>query len=205
MSGSREGIDKDLITVITNSSIRTAEPPASFNVTTMDQAWNSPGTRYQFYGYDSVTVSAGTYENCSVYYAIRSVVTDNETLNMSVAYYMHLSSPVPVLYVVRMDNAAIVYELDSVYGPGDMASTPERTVQSYFDRLGDGNYQKASNLMLEPSGPVLRPMNKTEIAGMEAAVANWHSVQFAPLSGQVYYINGTFDMVNDSGNWKIVA
>jgi len=45
-----------------------------------------------------------------------------------------------------------------------------------------------------------------DIGGFNAIIANWHSVQYDRSSGgQVYSINGTFNMVDDGGEWKIVV
>lgn len=166
LNKTREGINKEIVTAIDNATVQVAAPTASFNMTTMDQTWNTPGSTYYLYGNDTVTVPAGTYENCSVYYGVKSVVLGNETLNMSVLYYMHPSSPVPVLYMVNFEGGSLVYALGSVYAPGDVDSSPERTVQSYFDRLESGDYLKASRLVVTSSGSTLKPMTKDEIDQM---------------------------------------
>jgi hypothetical protein len=168
LNKTREGINKEIVTAIDNASVQVASPTAGFNMTTIDQTWNTPGSTYHLYGNESVTVPAGAYENCSVYYGVKSVVLDNETLNMSVLYYMHPSSPVPVLYVVNFEGGSLVYALGSVYMPGDIDSSPERAVQSYFDRLESGDYLKASRLILTSSGSTFKPMTKDGIDRMSS-------------------------------------
>ncbi len=239
LNRSREGINKALITAISSNSIQSASPSASFNVTSMDQTWNTPGSVYKLTGHDSVTVPAGTFDNCSVYTSVKSIQYQNQSVNLSVSYYMHPSSPVPVLYAVQMSGDTLVYALNSFYLPGDDSSTPERTIQSYFDRLGTGDYYTAAHLLTTTDGKQLKDLNSTavnslasnmtgtygktgekmavqyvmtdtvqpvaQVAGHDAVVANWHSIHYDRASGQVYSIEGTFNMVNDGGDWKIIV
>ncbi len=239
LNRSREGINNDLITVIDNNSIQSASPSASFNVTTMDQTWNTPGSIYKLTGQDSVTVPAGTFDNCSIYSAEKSIVYQDQSVDLVVSYYMHPSSPVPVLYTVQINGQTLVYGLKSFYLPGDFTSTPERTIQSYFDRLSSGDYYSASRLLVTVNGSQIKSLSSAavdsmasnmtgtygkngdkmavqyvitdsvqpagQIAGHDAVVATWNSIHYDRAPGQVYALDGTFNMVNDSGDWKIIV
>lgn len=136
------------VTAITGRSMQKAHPTLTYNMTVLDRSWNSLESQYVFNGYDNVTTPAGTFENCSVYYGIKSIDSGGQVTNLSVYYYMHQSSPVPVMYVIESPNDSIIYLLTGVYGPNDIDSSPERTAQSYFDRLGTGDYLQASRLLV---------------------------------------------------------
>jgi hypothetical protein len=240
LDSTHESINNDYITVINPSGLQVETPSATLNMTTMDQTWNSPGSEYALNGNQSVTVPAGTYSNCSVYFGDKTIVYSNMSINVSVLYYMSPNSPVPVLYEVQVPGGNVYYALKSEYGPNDVDSTPERTIQSYFDRLGAGQYSSAAELLLEAQGSALVPMDPEEIAGMasnmtntygvngettgiqyvmtdsvspisdiggfNAVIASWHSIQYErSAGGQVYSINGTFNMVDEGGEWKIVV
>jgi hypothetical protein len=235
LNRSREGINKAIVTSVDSSGIQVAAPSDAFKVTMMDGAWNSPGSVYKSYDTQTVTVAAGTFENCSIYYGTKDIMFENGTVNLTVVYYMHPSSPVPVLYIIKLPSGYVSYALKSVYLPGDVDSTPERTAQSYFDRIGSGEYNKAARLLIKADG---KPMDKASVDemqknmertygkagekmaiqyvtsdtatpigtknGNEAAAVQWHSIQYDLSSGEVYAINGTFEMVNDGG-WKIIV
>ena len=240
LNPTHEGINNDVITVINPAGLQVVTPSASLNMTTMDQTWNSPGSEYTLTGNETITVPANTYKNCSIYYGEKTIFYSNMTLNVSVQYYMNPASPVPVLYEVNVPGGNVYYALKSIYGPTDVDSTPERAIQSYFDRLGAGQYSFAADLLLKSEGSTFRPMETGEVDSMASnmtntygvsgektgiqyvmtdsvspigtlngdneVIAGWHSIQYNRTDvSQIYAINGTFNMVDDGGNWKILV
>lgn len=238
LNRSNEGINNATMTLVDGSGMQTVAMPKALNMTTMDDTWNSPGSTYAYYGTDSVTVPAGTYENCTIYYGTKHIQYMELSLDVEVMYYMHESSPVPVFYMVKTEDGSVVYALRSVYGPGDIDSTPERAVQSYFDRIGSGEYTRAARLLVKADGTSLKPMDSASIAGMaknmsatygtagekmavqyvlidnmisagtigghDAITVHWSSIHYSRTPGEVYYIEGMFNMADDSG-WKIIV
>jgi hypothetical protein len=234
----RDSVNKATMTVIDQSGMQVVEMPEAFNMTTMDRTWNTPGATYAYYGNDTAIVPAGKYANCSVYYGEKHIQFEGGSLNLTVVYYMHPSSPVPVLYMVKSTDGIITYALQSVYGPDDIDSSPERAAQSYFDRIGTGDYAKAARLLVKAEGSSLKPMDRASIAemeknmeqtygeagekmgiqyvitdaprstgtigGHEAVTMHWSSIHYSRTPGQVYSIDGSFNMVNDGG-WKIIV
>lgn len=238
LNRSHEGVNNATMTLIDDGGMQTVAMPKAFNMTTMDQTWNTPGSEYAYYGSDSATVPAGEYNNCSVYYGTKNIQYMGSTLNLEIIYYMHPSSPVPVFYLVKSPDGVVAYALRSVYGPDDVDSTPERTVQSYFDRISSGEYTRAARLLVTADGSMLKPLDRTTIVGMEenmsrtygtagetmavqyvitdtprstgtigghnAVAVHWGSIHYTRSPGEVYYIDGTFNMVDDGG-WKIIV
>lgn len=230
-------INNATMTIIDDGGMQTVKMPEALNMTTMDQAWNTPGSTYAYYGTDSIDVPAGSYENCSIYYGTKHIEYAGTSHDLEVMYYMHPSSPVPILYMVKTADGTIAYALRSVYGPDDVDGTPERTAQSYFDRVSTGDYTSAARLLVKADGSSLKPMDRASIAGMEenmsrtygtagekmtvqyvlidtiqsigaigghnAVTVHWSSIHYSRSPGEVYYIDGTFNMVDDGG-WKII-
>jgi hypothetical protein len=238
LNRSGEGVNRGMITVIDSSGMQMVDTTNEINMTTIDGTWNTPGSRYTYYCQDTATVPAGVYENCSVYYGIKTIRFNESTTDLTVLFYLHPSSPVPVLFMVKTPDGVAAYALNGVYGPGDVNGSPERAIQSYFDRIGSGDYLKASRLLVKTEGSSFKPMDRgsiTEmennmaqtygrsgekmaiqyvitdsitpmgiIGGHEAVAAHWISIQYSRTPGEIYIIDGTFDMVNDGG-WKIIV
>ncbi|HTY91359.1 MAG TPA: hypothetical protein VMC84_09300 [Methanocella sp.] len=238
LNRSHEGVNNATLTVIDGEGMQTVAMPKSLNMTTMDETWNTPGSTYDYYGTDSVIVPAGQYNNCTVYYGTKTIQYMGSNLSFEVIYYMHPSSPVPIFYMVKSSDGIVAYALNSVYGPDDIDSTPERTAQSYFDRISSGEYTRAARLLVTVDGSTLKPMGRDSILSMEenmsrtygtagekmaiqyiltdsiqstgrigghnAVAVHWSSIHYSRSPGQVYYIDGTFNMVDDGG-WKIIV
>jgi hypothetical protein len=132
-----------LISDINESSLQFSGGSPLFNMTLLDQAWNSLDENYKLWGTANVTVPAGTFADCSVYGGSKSVVFGGESSQVQVFYYMHPSSAVPVMYEVNGTAGLYVYRLKHVYELGDIAGTPERVVQSFFDDLDNGRLDEA--------------------------------------------------------------
>lgn len=235
---SHRGINNATMTLVDGEGLQTVTMPEALNMTTIDEAWNTPGSTYAYQGKDSVTVPAGSYDNCSIYYGKKRIQYLDSYLDIEVLYYMHPDSPVPVFYMVRSSDGVVAYALRSAYGPDDVDSTPERAVQCYFDRIGSGEFTKAARLLVTQSGSTLQSLDRASVAGMaenmsrtygtagekmavqyvvvdavtpadpagghERADVHWTSVHVSRAPGQVYYIDGTFGMVDDGG-WKIIV
>ncbi len=233
-----DGINNATMTIVDGSGMQSVAMPKALNMTTMDGTWNGPGSTYAYYGTDTVTVPAGTYKNCTIYYGTKHVRYMDASLDVEVMYYVHESSPVPVFSMVKTGDGSVAYALRSVYGPGDIDSTPERAVQSYFDRIGSGEYSRAARLLVKAEGSGLKPMDSASIAGMAKNMSatygtagekmgiqyvliddissagtigghdkirvHWSSIHYSRSPGEVYYIEGTFNMADDSG-WKIIV
>ncbi len=238
LTRSHEGVNNATMTLVDGDGMQTVAMPKALNMTTMDDTWNGPGSTYAYYGMDTVTVPAGTYENCTIYYGTKHIQHMDVSLDVEVMYYMHESSPVPVLYMVKTEDGSVAYALRSVYGPDDIDSTPERAVQSYFDRISSGEYTRAARLLVKAEGSGLKPMDSASIAGLgknmsltygtagekmavqyvfidnirsagtmggrDAITVHWRSIHYTRAPGEVYYIEGTFNMADDAG-WKIIV
>jgi hypothetical protein len=132
-----------LLSDINESSLEFSGGWPMFNMTVYDQAWNSLDDVYGLAGSANVTVPAGTFDDCQVYSSNKTLVFGGESTLVQVLYYIHTSSPVPVLYEVKGPAGTYAYRLKHVYLPGDVASTPERVVQSFFDDLDNGRLADA--------------------------------------------------------------
>jgi hypothetical protein len=180
-----------LISEINESDLQFSGGSPMFNMTLLDQAWNSLDEAYRLAGSANVTVPAGTFAGCSVYTTDKTVVFGGESSALQVSYYMHPSSPVPVMYEVKGPAGTYVYKLKHVYEPGDAAGTPDRVVYSFFDDLDNGRLDEAFKCLTtydEGSGSFKAPddgtyreflenMNRTYRTGDES-----YRVQFVNVS-----------------------
>jgi hypothetical protein len=132
-----------LIIDVNDNTLQYSGGQPMFNMTIYDQAWNSLDDVYGPSGSANVTVPAGTYDGCQVYGSTKTLVFGNDSTSVQVLYYMHPSSPVPVMYEVKGPAGTYTYRLKHVYAPGDVASTPERVVQFFFDALDNGRLDDA--------------------------------------------------------------
>ncbi len=137
-----------LITTINQSNVQINGGQPAFNMTIIDDAWNSLDDVYKLAGTDNVSTPAGRYDGCNVYGSKKKLYFDNESQDIEVLYYMHPSSPVPVKYTIRGPSGLYTYTLQSVYQPGDMDSTPQRVVQAFFDDLDNGRPASAFNYLV---------------------------------------------------------
>lgn len=142
--------NKVVVTDISSQSINSQTLHLPYNLTEIDQAWNTIETQYTLVGNDTVMVPAGIFDNCSVYATKKTLLSGDTPVNVTIYYYLHPSVPVPVSYVVVYPSSeSIVYGLQSVYGPNDVDSTPERVVQSYMDLLNESQYTQAAQLLVK--------------------------------------------------------
>lgn len=132
-----------LITDIDHGSVVISGGSPTINMTTIDGTWNTLEDTYTFIRTANVTVPAGQYDGCSVYGANKTIYYDNDTVSMQVLYYIHPSSPVPVLYTITGATGQYSYGLLSVYAKGDMDSTPGRMIQTFFDDLDNNRLDSA--------------------------------------------------------------
>lgn len=132
-----------LISEINESAVQFSGGLPMINMTVLDRAWNSLDDVYGLAGSANVAVPAGTFDGCKVYASNKTLVFDSISTTVGVLYYMNASTPVPVMYEVRMPEGTYTYRLKHVYAPGDVASTPERVVQSFFDDLDNGRLADA--------------------------------------------------------------
>jgi hypothetical protein len=137
-----------LISDINESTMQFSGGWPMFNMTVLDRAWNSLDDVYGLTGSANVTVPAGNFSRCQVYGSDKTVVTGDESTAVQVRYYIHASSPVPVMYEVKLPEGTYTYRLKHVYEPGDVASTPERVVQSFFDDLDNGRLAEAFDCLV---------------------------------------------------------
>lgn len=136
-----------LISEINESAVQFSGGEPMINMTVLDRAWNSLNDVYGLAGSANVTVPAGTFD-CKVYGSNKTLVFDSGSATVGVKYYMSPSSPVPVMYEVRMPEGTYTYRLKHVYLPGDVASSPERVVQSFFDDLDNGRLDAAFGFLV---------------------------------------------------------
>lgn len=141
--------NKVVVTDVTPQSINSQTLNLPYNLTVIDQAWNTIETQYTLVGHDNVTVPAGSFDNCAVYGTKKTLMSGDTPVNVTVFYYLHPSVPVPVSYVVQYPDESIVYGLQSVYLPNDADSTPERAIQSYMDLLNESQYTQAAELLVK--------------------------------------------------------
>jgi hypothetical protein len=132
-----------LISDVNGSDLQFSGGWPMFNMTTYDQAWNALDTVYQLTGTANVTMPTGDFDSCKVYGSKKTLVFGGDTVTVQVSYYMHPSSPVPVMYEVKGPGDMYVYRLKHLYKPGDMDGTPERVVQSFFGDLDNGRLDDA--------------------------------------------------------------
>jgi hypothetical protein len=136
-----------LISEINESAVQFSGGQPMINMTVLDRAWNSLDDVYGLAGSATATVPAGTFD-CKVYGSNKTLVFDSGSASVGIRYYMNASSPVPVLYEVKMPEGTYTYRLKHVYAPGDVASTPERAVQSFFDDLDNGRLDAAFGFLV---------------------------------------------------------
>ncbi len=146
---SRDHTNKAVVTDITHQSINSQTLNLPYNLTVIDQAWNTIETKYTLVGYDNITVPAGNFNNCAVYGTKKTLMSGDTPVNVTVFYYQYPSVPVPVSYVIEYPDEYIVYGLESVYGPNDVDNTPERVIQSYMDLLNESEYTQAAQLLVK--------------------------------------------------------
>jgi hypothetical protein len=219
-----------LISDINESSLQFSGGSPMFNMTLLDQAWNSLDEVYLLAGSANVTVPAGTFAGCAVYGNNKTLVFGGESSAVQVSYYLHPSSPVPVMYEVRGPAGTYVYRLTHFYEPGDVAGTPERVVQSFFDDLDNGRLDEAFKCLTtydESSGSFKAPdddtyrlflenMNRTYMTGDESyrvQFVNVRSVQpVTSLLGDnislvqwdsIHYQVGTLSVYRLSGSFYV--
>jgi hypothetical protein len=192
-----------LISDINESSLQFSGGLPMFNMTLLDQAWNSLDEVYRLAGSANVTVPAGTFAGCSIYTTNKTVVFGGEPSAVQVSYYMHPSSAVPVMYEVNGPAGQYVYRLKQVYGPDDVAGTPEKVVNSFFDDLDNGRldeafkclttYDQASGSYKAPDDVTYREflenMNRTYRTGDES-----YRVQFV----NVISVEPVASLINDN-------
>ncbi|HEY3422400.1 MAG TPA: hypothetical protein VGK13_04515 [Methanocellaceae archaeon] len=144
--------NKIIVTDITQQAIHSQTLTLPYNLTMIDQAWNTIETEYVQVGFDNVQVPAGQFDNCTVYGTKKTIMSGGTPIDITVFYYLHPSVPVPVSYVVTYPSGSVIYGLESVYGPNDVDSTPERVIQSYLDLLNESQYTQAAQLLVKVDG-----------------------------------------------------
>jgi len=137
-----------LITSINQTNVQINGGQLSFHMTVLDDAWNSLDDTYQPAGTANVSTPAGMYDSCHVYGGNKTLYFGNASSDIRVLYYMHPSSPVPVLYTLEGPTGLYTYTLQSVYLPGDNDSTPGRVIQAFFDDLDNGRPESAFNYLV---------------------------------------------------------
>lgn len=136
--------DKVLVSDIQGNSVQVDGGNPMFNLTVFDQAWNTLDSTYSLLGMANITTSAGQFNGSYVYGADKVMISGGNPVSIQVMYFMNPLSSVPVMYMAKYPTGTAVYELQSVYGPHDKDSTPERAVQALFDSLDKGNYDAAA-------------------------------------------------------------
>ena len=137
-----------LITGINGTAVQINGGQLSFNLTTLDDAWNSLDDAYAQAGTANVSTPAGKFDGCTVYAGNKTLYFGGASSDIRILYYMHPSSPVPVLYTVESPAGLSTYTLQSVYLPGDKDSTPERLIQAFFDDLDNGRPESAFDCLV---------------------------------------------------------
>jgi hypothetical protein len=148
ISADRKKTVSVLLTSINGTDVQINGGQLSFNMTVIDDAWNSLDDEYQLSGTANVSTPAGRYDGCSVYGANKTLYFGNAASDIMVLYYMHPSSPVPVLYTVQGPSGLYTYTLQSVYLPDDNDSTPQRVVQAFFDDLDNSRQESAFDYLV---------------------------------------------------------
>jgi hypothetical protein len=146
---SGEITNKVVVTDVSSQSINSQTLNLPYNLTEIDQAWNTLETKYTLVGNDTVMVPAGMFDNCTIYATKKTLMSGDTPVNVTIYYYLYPSVPVPVSYVIVYPSETIVYGLESVYGPNDVDSSPERVVQSYMDLLNESQYTQAAQLLVK--------------------------------------------------------
>jgi hypothetical protein len=137
-----------LITSINDTDVQINGGQLAFNMTVLDDAWNSLDDVYGLTGTANVTTPAGQFDGCNVYDARKTLYFGNVPSDILISYYMHPSSPVPVMYTVQGPSGKYTYTLQSVYLPGDRDSTPERVIQAFFDDLDNDRPDSAFDYLV---------------------------------------------------------
>ena len=149
LSKSRDRTNKVIVTDARKDLMNRGEISPGFNFTVMDSAWNALETEYKLLGRNDIEVGAGQYDDCYVYGAVKTLTYGGAETSVNVLYYLHPSCAVPVKYVVMGPEMSNTYELQSVYGPEDRDSAPERTVQTYFELLDAGDFESAGKFLVK--------------------------------------------------------
>jgi hypothetical protein len=154
--------DRVMMSAIDGPAVQVSGGSPTFNMTVFDRAWNSLDSAYTLVGRANVTNHAGQFDEAYVYAADRMMVFGSESTSFQALYFMHPSCPVPVMYMVNYPGGSAVYELESVYGPKDKDSTPERALQTMFDLLDRGDYDAAAWYWVEydPDAGRFRPLDR---------------------------------------------
>lgn len=153
-----------LISSVNGSELQYGGGSPTFNVTTVDEAWNSLDDTYTKAGTANVTTPSGTYDGCTVYRSNKTVYMGGDVWAIGVSYYMYPQVPVPVMYTVDGPAGTYAYGLKSLYNASDTGSTPERAVQSFFDDLDSGQLDDAFNRLVtydRSTGRYVPPDNST--------------------------------------------
>ncbi len=137
-----------LITDINGTDVRINGGELAFNMTVFDEAWNSLDDVYSLTGTADVTTPAGKFDGCSVYGIKKTLYFGSVPSDIRISYYLHKSSPVPVMYTVEGSSGKYTYLLQSVYLPADMDSTAERVIQAFFDDLDNSRPDSAFNYLV---------------------------------------------------------
>lgn len=137
-----------LITSINGTNVQINGGQLSFNMTVLDDAWNSLDDVYQMAGTGNITTPAGRFDGCDIYGGNKTLYFGNATSDIRVLYYMHPSSPVPVMYTIEGPTGLCTYTLQAVYLPGDNDSTPLRAIQTFFDDLDNGRIESAFSYLV---------------------------------------------------------
>lgn len=188
------------ITSITPQSLESEDIDVPINLTVIDQTWNTLESKYVLLGYQNVTVPAGEFNDCAVYGSNKLLDVNGSRLNLTVVYYMHPSSSVPVFYMAKLPYDTILYGLQSVYGPGDEDSAPERTIESYMDLLDAGQFTEASQLLakLDKDGDVHR-LSRQDVLLLNDNMAQTYG-ENGPLRVQ-YVLVDTVQPVGKAGGY----
>jgi hypothetical protein len=168
----REKTLKVIMTDIRRTLMRTGEVSLSFNVTTMDRAWNTLSDEYKLVGTMDVKTPAGDFKGCSVYGASKTMTYGGEQSQVNVFYVMHPSVPVPVKYEVNGASSSETYELQSYYGRKDKDSSPERAIQSYFEYLDAGEFDRAADMLVKKDGGQYKPLDVESRGQMRENMGN---------------------------------
>ncbi|WP_230739771.1 hypothetical protein [Methanooceanicella nereidis] len=182
--------NKMVISDVRKNLMKIDEISVPFNLTVMDTAWNTLEAEYRFIQNVDVTTPAGSFKDCSMYGASKTMRYGDKEYTVNVFYIMHPSCPVPVKYEVDSAQGSEVYELQSVYGPDDINSSPERAVQSYFDDLDAGDFKKAADLVvMSDSGGKYVPLDKAGRDQLSMNMANTYGEKGEKMHVQYVYVD----------------
>lgn len=176
ISSGRDKTNKVVTYEVQERRIWARDVTPGFNFTTADHAWNSLETQYSLAGSANVSTPAGQYNGCSIYKASKSLGYGTDVMDIEVLYYMHPSSPVPVKYEVNSPLSSVTYTLQSVYGPEDRDSSPERTIETYFECLDKGDFNGAADMLVTEKDSIFTPLSWQDrqrfIANMSQSYGN---------------------------------